>query len=215
MLTGMDRIEQLVEEHPERKMQTLMHLVNKTTLAEVHRKQETGKARGIDGVSKTVYEKNLNENLDDLISRMRTFSYHPQPVRRTYIEKEGSEELRPLGIPAYEDRLVQGVIAEILTIIYEPKFYDFSYGFREGKSCHQAIKYLDGKLMGRTSWVVDADIKGFFNNVDHPKRFNRKRNTKQRIFNGIKSANTMFSSSTYIRRNSCEITSAIQCAKTP
>ena len=110
---------------------------------------------------------NLEENLDNLISRMKTFSYKPQLVRRTYIEKEGRNETRPLGIPAYEDRLVQGVIAEILNIIYEPKFYDFSYVFREGMSCHQAIKYLKGELMGKTSWVVDADIKGFFNNVDH------------------------------------------------
>jgi len=167
MLTGMDRILQLVDEHPDRKLQTLMHLVNKTTLKEVHRKQETGKASGVDGVTKSIYDKNLDENLDNLLARMKTFSYRPQPVRRTYIEKEGSSETRPLGIPAYEDRLVQGVIAEILNIIYEPKFYDFSYGFREARDCHQATQYLDRVIMGKTSWVVDADIKGFFNNVNH------------------------------------------------
>ena len=167
MLTGMDRIKQLVDEHPERKLQTLMHLINKTTLKEAHQKQETGKAAGVDKVTKTIYEKNLDENLDNLLNRMKTFSYRPQPVRRTYIEKEGSDELRPLGIPAYEDRLVQGVISEILNTIYEPKFYDFSYGFREGRDCHQAIKYLDRKLFLYTDWVVDADISGFFNNVDH------------------------------------------------
>jgi len=118
-------------------------------------------------VTKAEYEKNLDENIDKLLSRMKTFSYRPQPVRRTYIEKEGSDELRPLGIPAYEDRLVQGVIAEILSVIYEPKFYDFSYGFRVGRDCHKAIKFLDDKLMGKTNFIVDADIKGFFNNVDH------------------------------------------------
>ena len=167
MLTGVDRITQLVEQHPDRKLQTLMHLINKTTLKEVHKKQETGKAGGIDKVTKTEYAERLDENLDDLLVRMKTFSYRPQPVRRTYIEKEGKNALRPLGIPAYEDRLVQGVIAEVLNAIYEPKFYDFSFGFREGRDCHMAIKHLDNILMGKTSWVVDADIKGFFDNVDH------------------------------------------------
>ena len=167
MLTGMERIKQLVEENPERKLQTLMHLVNETTLKEVHKKQEKDKASGIDKVTKREYEEKLDEKVENLVGRMKTFSYRPQPVRRTYIEKEGSDKLRPLGIPAYEDRLVQGVISEILEIIYEPKFYDFSYGFRQGRNCHQAVKYLDDKLMGKTSWVVDADIKGFFDNVDH------------------------------------------------
>jgi len=110
---------------------------------------------------------NLDENIDNLLARMKTFSYRPQPVRRTYIEKEGRNEMRPLGIPAYEDRLVQGVVAEILNTIYEPIFYDFSYGFREARDCHMAIKHLDEILMGKTSWVVDADIKNFFGNVDH------------------------------------------------
>ena len=168
MLTGMDRISQLVEQYPDRKLQTLMHIINKTTLKEVHKKQETGKASGIDRVTKTEYTEKLDENLDNLLARMKTFSYRPQPVRRTYIPKEGSnDKLRPLGIPAYEDRLVQGVIAEVLNAIYEPKFYDFSFGFREGKDCHMAIKHLDNILMGKTSWVVDADIKNFFGNVDH------------------------------------------------
>jgi retron-type reverse transcriptase len=162
MLTGMDRISQLVDEQPNRKLQTLMHLINKETLKEVHEEQETGKASGVDKVTKTIYARNLEGNLDNLLKRMKSFSYRPQPVRRTYIEKEGSTEQRPLGIPAYEDRLVQGVIAEILDIIYEPKFYDFSYGFREGRDCHQAVKRLDGILFGNINWVVDADIKGFF-----------------------------------------------------
>jgi len=167
MLTGMDRILHLVEEHPNRKLQTLMHLVNKTTLKEVHKRQETNKASGIDKVTKTTYDKNLDENLDNLLARMKTFSYRPQPVRRAYIEKEGKNEVRPLGIPAYEDRLVQGVIAAILDTIYHTKFYDFSFGFREATNCHDAVKHLDNILMGKTSWVVDADIKGFFDNVDH------------------------------------------------
>jgi retron-type reverse transcriptase len=82
-----------------------MHLINKTTLKEVHKEQETGKASGIDKVSKTIYDKDIDANIDDLLARMKKFSYRPQPARRTYIGKEGKSELRPLGIPAYEDRL--------------------------------------------------------------------------------------------------------------
>ncbi|MDR1542282.1 MAG: hypothetical protein LBU32_30765 [Clostridiales bacterium] len=101
----------------------------------------------------------MEENIDDLLARMKTYSYRPQPVRRACIEKEGENEDRPLGMPACEDRLAQGVIAEMPSAICEPKFYDFSFVFREGMDCHMAIKHLDKILMGRTGWIVDADIK--------------------------------------------------------
>jgi len=167
MLTGLSRIEQLVEANPERKQRSLMHYVNKETLKEVHERQETGKASGTDKVTKTIYGKNLETNLEELLRRMKQFSYRPQPVRRVYIEKEGKQELRPIGIPSYEDKLVQSVMSEILTIIYEPKFYDFSYGFREGRSCHDAIKALNKILLWKTNYVIDADIKSFFDSVSH------------------------------------------------
>ena len=167
MKTGLERISQLVDEYPDRKVQTIMHLVNKETLKGVHERQEANKARGIDKVSKSSYEENLEENLENLISRMKQFSYRPQPVRRTYIPKEGSDQVRPLGIPAYEDKLVQGTMADVLTVIYEPKFYDCSYGFRGGRSQHEALRELDSILFEWTNWVVDADIKNFFGTVDH------------------------------------------------
>jgi len=167
MITGLERIKQLALEYPDRKMQTLMHLVNAETLREVHDKQDKNKAYGVDKVTKAEYGRNIEENLLNLLSRMKAFSYRPQPVRRVYIPKDGSKQMRPLGIPAYEDKLVQGVMADILAAIYEPKFYDFSYGFRAGKSCHQALKALDVKLWNWTNWVVDADIKSFFDTVSH------------------------------------------------
>ena len=167
MRTGLERISQLVKEHPDRKVQTIMHNVNKETLREKHNRQDGSKAYGVDRVTKAEYEENIEENLDDLMARMKQFSYRPQPVRRTYIPKDGSDQMRPLGVPAYEDKLVQGVMADILNAIYEQKFYDCSYGFRPGRSQHQAIGELDKMLFEWTNWVVDADIKSFFDTVDH------------------------------------------------
>ena len=167
MITGLERISQLGREHPDRKMQTIMHLVNTETLKEVHDRQDKNKAYGVDKVTKSDYEENIEENLEKLIANMKQFSYRPQPVRRTYIPKDGSNQMRPLGIPVYEDRLVQGAMADILTAIYEPKFYDCSYGFRVDRDCHKALAALGTKLWSWTNWVVDADIKGFFDNVDH------------------------------------------------
>ena len=166
METGLERIRQLVAENPKRKLQTLMHNVNKTTLQQMHMKQKTGKAAGVDRETKEKYERNLEENIDNLLRRMKDFSYRPQPVRRTYIPK-GEGKMRPLGIPAYEDRLVQGVMAEVLTEIYEPRFCYFSYGYRPHRSCHDAVKALVNKLETNINWVADIDIKGFFDNVDH------------------------------------------------
>lgn len=166
MANAYERIAQQAERHE--KVQTLMHYVNKQNLIEEHRLQQKGKAAGIDGVSKEGYGENLEENIDDLLSRMKSFSYRPQAVRRTYIPKAGSDKMRPLGIPAYEDKLVQGVVRKVLDRIYEGKFYDFSYGFREGRSCHQAIREVNQLIMTKkVSFIVDADIKGFFDEVDH------------------------------------------------
>lgn len=146
---------------------SLIHLVNKETLKEQHRKQISGKASGIDKVTKEEYEVNLDANLDNLIVHMKKFQYKPLPVRRTYIPKANGK-VRPLGIPAYEDKLVQGAIANILNQIYECKFLDCSYGFRENRSCHQAIREINQIIMTKkVNYILDADIKGFFDNVDH------------------------------------------------
>lgn len=149
------------------KLQTLMHKVNEETLKEQHRKQQKNKASGIDGITKEEYDKDLDNNLNNLIGRMKTFSYKPLPVRRTYIPKANGK-LRPLGIPSYEDKLVQGEMADILSDIYENIFLDCSYGFRPNRNCHDVIKYINQTIMTKkVNYVVEADIKGFFDNVNH------------------------------------------------
>ena len=153
------------EEEP--RMENLMHHVNEQTLMEEHRKQSRRKATGIDGVTKDEYNVNVEKNLKELVERMKRFSYRPMPVRRTYIPKANGKK-RPLGIPAYEDKLVQGVMARLLNEVYEVRFLDCSYGFQKGKSCHDVVRYINQTAMTKkVNYVLETDIKGFFDNVNH------------------------------------------------
>lgn len=149
------------------KIVNIMRFVNKETLKLQHDKQQRGKAVGIDGIDKEAYMYELHENLTNLEQRLKTLSYRPKPVKRTYIPKLNGK-LRPLGIPSYEDRLVQGAMSELLEAVYEPKFLECSYGFRPGRNCHGAIKEINDCIMFKnTNYIVEADIKSFFDNVDH------------------------------------------------
>ena len=149
------------------KLYTLIHYVNRETLIKQHMKQKKNKACGIDKITKDKYEENLTTNIDDLLERMKKFSYKPMPVRRTYIPKSNGK-VRPLGIPSYEDKLVQGVMAAVLNEIYECKFLDCSYGFRPNRNCHQAIREINQHIMiNKVNYILDCDIKGFFDNVNH------------------------------------------------
>ena len=126
------------------------------------------KATGVDNITKSQYEQNLKENLDALITRLKRKSYRPQPVLRVLIPKPGSDKGRPLGIPVYEDKLLQKALVKILNSVYECDFMNFSFGFRPDRSPHDALKALDYLFrMKKVNYVVDADIKGFFDHVSH------------------------------------------------
>jgi len=161
------KIAEIAIQNPKEKLTSLYHYINKEMLLRCHKQLLGNKATGIDDVTKEEYSKELNSNIEHLVAKLRNHSYKPQAVKRVYIPK-GEGKTRPLGIPSYEDKLVQMALNKILQSIYEADFKDFSYGFRPKRNCHSAIKALNKVIEnGRINYVVDADIKGFFNNVNH------------------------------------------------
>lgn len=167
MQTKLNLIAEIAGRDDRCKIDNVAYLLDETNLEECFWMLKQGKATGIDGVGFPEYGKRLHANLKDLVTRMKRNAYRPQPVRRTYIPKSNGK-LRPLGIPATEDKIVQKGIARILEAIFENDFLDFSYGFRPGRNCHQAVGRLDRIIMKEpVNYVIDADIKGFFDNVTH------------------------------------------------
>lgn len=160
MTTKLVRIAELAKLNPKRKFTSLAHLLDEEALKQCHHDLARNKAAGIDSVTKAEYSENLHENVANLVQRLKKKSYRPLPVRRTYIDKPGSKKKRPLGIPAYEDKIVQRGIAKILNAIYEKDFLNSSFGFRPKRNCHDALKILNVYIEKRyTNYIVDADIK--------------------------------------------------------
>lgn len=146
---------------------SLYHLLNKEMLIQCHRELDGKKAVGIDGVTKAEYSQNLEENIDNLVNRLKNKGYRPTPALRVYIPKANGGK-RPLGIASYEDKIVQMGLKKVLEAVYEPKFKENMYGFRPRKNCHQAIKSLCTAIVKkRINYIVDADIKGFFTHMNH------------------------------------------------
>jgi RNA-directed DNA polymerase len=138
-------------------------------------------APGIDGVTAKQYAENLEENLRELHQRIREQRYRAQPVRRVWLEKEDGSR-RPIGVPAFEDKIVQRAVMMLLEAVYEQDFYDFSHGYRQGHSPHQALHELREQCMGMNiSWIVDVDVCGFFDNLDRGKL---REILKQRVNDG-------------------------------
>ena len=165
--TVLQRIAEKAGREPKFQFTSLFHLMNEELLLGCYERLRNNAAAGIDEVTKADYSVHLTENLQDLVRRLHRMSYQPQAVRRVYIPKVGSDKLRPLGIPALEDKLVQAGLVRILQAVYEQDFIDDSYGFRPGRGCHDALRALSLTVERRpVNWIVDADIRGFFDNVD-------------------------------------------------
>ena len=167
MATELARIAELSAQNPTMVFTSIAHLINVKLLRECHEKMDGDKAVGIDGVTKEEYGKNLEENLVDLVARMKKRAYKPKPARRVEIPKDNGKT-RPLSIYCYEDKLVQEALRRVLEAVYEPMFYDEMMGFRPGRSCHQALRKLNTMIeRNYTNYILDADIKGFFDHLDH------------------------------------------------
>jgi group II intron reverse transcriptase/maturase len=146
---------------------TLAHLIDVDFLKEAFRRTRKQAAPGVDGVTAAEYARDLDANLRDLYQRMRSGRYRAQPVRRGWVPKDGGGD-RPIGITALDDKIAQRAVTMILEAIYEQSFLDCSYGFRPGRRPHAALKELRDQALGlNVSWVLDADISGFFDSLDH------------------------------------------------
>lgn len=164
--TKLHRITEKARKEPRFKFTSLYHLMNEELLRECFQRLRKDAAAGIDDVTKEEYAENLDVNLSNLIERLHRMAYIPQPVRRKYIPKPGSAKQRPLGIPCFEDKLVQAGLVRILEAVYEQDFIEDSYGFRPGRSCHKALRALSETVESKpVNHVAEADIKGFFCNL--------------------------------------------------
>jgi RNA-directed DNA polymerase len=182
--SALDRVRQAAERDREQPFTTLWHHVyNLDRLREAYLGLKRNAAPGVDRVTWHSYGEHLEEHLTDLFSRLKRGAYRAQPVKRTYIPKEDGRQ-RPLGVTTLEDKIVQRATVEVLNAVYETDFLGFSYGFRPGRSPHQALDALAvGIQQRKVNWVIDADIRGCYDAIDHDwlMRFVEHRVSDQRV----------------------------------
>jgi group II intron reverse transcriptase/maturase len=165
--TRLARIANAAKAHPGQALTALAHHIDVEWLREAHRRTRKSGALGIDGVDAEAYGAHLEDNLGTLLLRAKSGTYRAPPVRRVHIPK-GKGETRPLGIPTFEDKVLQRAVAMVLEAVYEQEFLDCSYGFRPGRSAHQALDAFD-KTATRCAggWVIEIDIRKYFDTIDH------------------------------------------------
>lgn len=160
------KVAERAKAEPDGQFHSLAHLIGVSALLRAYHRQRKDAAVGVDGITKEDYGQNLMDNLQDLHERLRTKRYRHQPIRRVHIPKDNGK-IRPLGISAFEDKIVQDALREVLQAVYEQDFLDCSYGFRPGRSAHDAVRALHRVAeQGVLNWVLEADIQSFFDNVD-------------------------------------------------
>jgi len=166
--TRLQRIADLAREAPERAFLSLAHHIDVEFLREAFRRTRKDGAVGVDGQTGKDYEERLEENLQSLLDRFKSGRYKAPPVRRTYVPKGDGKQERPIGIPTFEDKVLQRAVTMVLEAVYEQDFLSCSYGYRPGRSAHQALEDLwQGLMEMRGGWVFELDITAFFDSLDH------------------------------------------------
>jgi len=169
MSPGLLKVVERAKTEPEGRFHSLAHLLDVPALMRAYRRMRKDAAVGVDGVTKEQYGQDLAGNLRDLHERLVSKRYRHQPIRRVHIPKDNGKT-RPIGISAFEDKLVQDAVREVLEAIYEQDFRECSYGFRPGRRAHDAIRALDRIVhQGNVSWILEADIVSFFDSLDRTK----------------------------------------------
>ena len=165
MSTELQRLSKMAKEDPKRQFFSIAHFLTPEALEEAYKKLRKKASAGIDGVTYQDYGRKLRENIQDLHRRVKSKQYRAQPLRRVYIPKEGGR-VRPIGVPAMEDKVVQKAMVMLLNAIYEEDFLECSYGFRPGRSQHDALDEVRRVLCVRpTEWILEADIQSYFDKI--------------------------------------------------
>jgi group II intron reverse transcriptase/maturase len=166
--TKLERIAKLARDFRGKPLNPLSHFIEEEWLHEAYRRTRKDGATGIDRQSAAEYAENLEGNLRSLLERAKSGSYFAPPVRRVHIPKGDGTQTRPIGIPTFEDKVLQRAVAMVLEAVYEQEFHDFSYGFRPGRSALQASEALQSAAVRMAGgWVLEVDIKKFFDTLDH------------------------------------------------
>ena len=166
MSTGLRKVAERAKREPAARFNSLAHLIDEELLAGVYRRLRRDAAVGVDGITKEKYGQDLERNLKDLHERLRTRRYRHQPIRRVHIPKEKGRT-RPIGVATTEDKVVQSALRTVLEAIYEQDFLDCSYGFRPGRSAHDAVRALTRAVNeGEANWILEFDVASFFDTVN-------------------------------------------------
>jgi group II intron reverse transcriptase/maturase len=168
VFTKLKRIAKLAKDKPEAALTTLAHHMDLEWLREAHRRTRKDGAVGVDGETSEAYAAQLEENLRSLLERAKSGTYRAPPVLRVHIPKGDGKQSRPIGIPTFEDKVLQRAVHMVLEAVYEQDFLDCSYGFRPGRSAHQMLADLQHQTVRMAGgWILEVDIKKFFDTLDH------------------------------------------------